>query len=266
MKEMMKIGAAALAVAAFVPAFAQEVAAVDQAVEAEEPVAVVAAAEAETETEGETEGECVYESVGWTPLALGIATPIQLPWGWRKWDVFGLDLNLIYSDTPTMYGLDIGLLALQTREESAGAFFSIAFNGARKDVKGLRATIGVNYCGGTVRGVELDGIGLRESIYGVDLNIVGAVQKNMCGVEISTLGNFSSVESYGVTLAGVCNMARSAYGLQMSILFNQTEALNGCQVALVNFADECVSGFQIGLINIILSNQVKVLPFVNGYF
>ncbi|MBR4603788.1 MAG: hypothetical protein IKO43_02960, partial [Kiritimatiellae bacterium] len=130
----------------------------------------------------------------------------------------------------------------------------------------FRATLGVNYCGGTVRGFEVDSIGIRDSVYGVDLNILGAVQKNECGLEISTLGNFSSVESYGVTIAGVCNMARTAYGLQAAILFNQTEQLNGCQISLVNFADECVAGFQIGLINIILSNQVKVLPFLNGYF
>ncbi len=256
MKEMMKTGIAALAVAAFVPAFAQEVVAADDAAETEE-VEVA---------ETETEDEAVRESVGWTPLALGIATPIQLPWGWRKWDVFGLDLNLLYSDAPTVHGLDLALVALQTIEDSSGAFASLAFNGARKDVAGFRATLGVNYCGGTVRGFEVDSIGIRDNVYGVDLNILGAVQKNECGLEISTLGNFSSVESYGVTIAGVCNMARTAYGLQAAILFNQTEQLNGCQISLVNFADECVAGFQIGLINIILSNQVKVLPFLNGYF
>ena len=258
MKETMKIGVAAFALAAFVPAFAQETEAVE-APEAEEVEAAEVAESAEAP-------EAVYESVGWTPLALGIATPVQLPWGWRRWDVYGLDFNFLYSDAPTVAGLDIGLLALQTREPSKGVFLSLVFNGARKDVAGVRVTGGVNYCGGAVRGVDIDTIGIRESVYGVDLNLLGAVQRNMCGFEVSSIGNFSSVESYGVTIAGVCNFARTAYGLQLALIYNQTEALNGCQIALVNFADECVSGFQIGLINVILSNQVKVLPFVNGYF
>ena len=45
-----------------------------------------------------------------------------------------------------------------------------------------------------------------------------------------------------------------------------TEELHGAQISLVNYADYCPSGFQIGLVNIIMSNQIKVLPLVNGYF
>ncbi len=248
MKQTIKISAAALAIASLATAFAQDV----EETEVEETQAAVAVEQS--------------ESVGWTPIALGIATPIQLPWGWRKWDVFGLDLNLLYSDAPRVYGLEAGLVAVQTTEPSKGLFLSLACNAAREDVAGVRATIGVNYCGTDIKGVDIGGLGLRRGIYGVGLNLLGAIQKNMCGVEISGLGNFDSIESYGVSIAGVCNMARSASGLQMAIVYNGTDELSGCQIGLVNFADECVSGFQIGLINIILSNQVKVLPFVNGYF
>ena len=63
MKNTLKFGLAALALAAVVPAFAVS----------EETVA--------------EEGP-----VGWTPIAIGIATPVQLPWGLNRWDVFGLDL------------------------------------------------------------------------------------------------------------------------------------------------------------------------------
>ena len=34
------------------------------------------------------------KSYGWSVIALGLATPVQLPWGIEKWDIFGLDLNL----------------------------------------------------------------------------------------------------------------------------------------------------------------------------
>ena len=44
------------------------------------------------------------KSYGWSALAIGLATPVQLPWGIEKWDIFGLDLNLGYSDSMKMYG------------------------------------------------------------------------------------------------------------------------------------------------------------------
>ena len=62
------------------------------------------------------------------------------------------------------------------------------------------------------------------------------------------------------------NIAEKAYGCQTAIVFNHASLLHGCQIALINFADECEWGFQIGLINVIMSNKLKVLPIVNGYF
>ena len=67
MKKSIKFGFMALALAATVPAFAEE----------------------------EEEG-----AIGWTPIAFGLASPVQLPWGLARWDVFGLDLNVFYSDAP----------------------------------------------------------------------------------------------------------------------------------------------------------------------
>ena len=83
MKRLIKTGIAAIAIAAVAPAFAEEV---------EED-----------------------RAVGWTPLAIGIATPVQLPWGIATWDVFGLDVNLFYTDSLKMYGLGVGGLGLTTR-------------------------------------------------------------------------------------------------------------------------------------------------------
>ena len=34
------------------------------------------------------------KSYGWSVIAFGLATPVQLPWGIEKWDIFGLDLNV----------------------------------------------------------------------------------------------------------------------------------------------------------------------------
>ena len=57
------------------------------------------AAKSERDVEA-TEGRYkAPKSYGWTTVAVGLATPVALPWGLEKWDVFGIDLNLGYSDS-----------------------------------------------------------------------------------------------------------------------------------------------------------------------
>ena len=116
MKKTLKFGLAALAVAAVAPGFAAD------------------------EEDEATE----YEAVGWTPIAIGIASPVQLPWGRAMWDVFGLDINVLYSDAPKMYGLGIGGVAMATRDDMMGVQVSALCNWATKDVAGVRATLGGN--------------------------------------------------------------------------------------------------------------------------
>ncbi len=236
MNRMIKIGVAAVALAAVVPAFAQE---------------------NETVSEG---------PVGWTPLAIGLATPVQLPWGLDRWDVYGLDLNLFYADAPKMYGVGIGGFAMRTRNDMIGLQTSGLWNHADSGVYGLRASLGLNTCKATVYGADIGMLSMRGAIYGFDANFLGSGTRNMCGFQASGLVNLTERESYGVAIAGVANLARTAYGLQLAAIYNMTDELHGCQIGLVNYADYCPNGFQIGLVNIVLSNQIKVLPFVNGYF
>lgn len=235
MNRTFKLGIVALALAAISPVFAQE----------------------EEYDEG---------PVGWTPVAVGLATPVQLPWGLDRWDVFGLDLNVFYSDAPKMYGIDVGGLAAVTRDDMAGLQVSGLFNLGCKDVYGIRATLGLNMCARTVYGADLGLIGYRNELNGLDVHFLGSASREVCGLQIGGLANVTAVESYGCTIAGIANVAKTAYGLQLAIIFNMTDELHGAQIGLVNYADYCPNGFQIGLVNIIMSNKVKVLPLVNGYF
>ncbi len=236
MKRMIQMGVAAVALATVMPTMAEE---------------------------NETVGN---GPIGWTAVAVGLATPVQLPWGIDRWDVYGLDLNLFYSDAPRMYGLGLGGFAMRTRDELKGVQASGLWNHSSSDVYGLRATIGMNSCAKTVYGLEAGMLSMRDSIYGVDLNFLGSGTRNMCGLQASGFLNMTATESYGVALAGLANLARTAYGLQFAFIYNMTDELHGCQIGFVNYADYCPNGFQIGLVNIILSNKIKVLPFVNGYF
>ena len=68
------------------------------------------------------------KSYGYTVLALGIGTPFALPWGF-DWDVFGLDVNVVYGDCNKMYGLEAAAVgstaALSTGRSSPGISTSI---------------------------------------------------------------------------------------------------------------------------------------------
>lgn len=236
MNRTIKLGFAALALATAVPAVAQDT------IPEEGPI-------------------------GWTPVAIGLATPVQLPWGLNRWDVYGLDLNIFYSDAPTMYGLDIGGLATLTRTEmiglEVGGLANVALDG---DVYGLRATLGFNYAKANVYGADLGLAAFRDAFYGFDAHLLGSFQRTGCGFQVGGLATIATEESHGVNIAGLSNIAKTARGLQCAFIFNYTEELHGAQIGLVNFTTMCPFGFQIGLVNIIMQNQIPVLPIVNGYF
>ncbi len=216
----------------------------------------------------ETEKEEVYDgAVGWTPIAVGIASPLQLPWGRAVWDVFGLDMNLFYSDAPKMYGIGVGGIAMATRDDLAGLQASLLCNWASADVYGIRATLGANVAYGESYGLEAGVAAYRpNAMWGVDVNLLGAYQHEFNGVQVSGLANVARDQSYGMTAALFGNYAATAYGLQLAFIINYTAELHGCQISFVNIASTCPWGFQIGLVNIILDNAIKVLPFVNCYF
>ena len=215
----------------------------------------------------ETETESEYEAIGWTPIAVGLASPVQIPWGSHTWDVFGLDLSVIWADAPKMYGLGVSGIAMATRDDMIGLQVSGLCNWATKDIYGMRATLGGNITFGTTYGVDAGLFAYREGeMWGWDTEFLGSYQPRFWGLQIAGIVNLSLEQSYGCSLAICGNMAKVAYGAQIAAIFNFTDELHGCQVGLVNFARECPWGFQIGLVNIIMDNSLKVLPLINFYF
>jgi len=212
----------------------------------------------------ETENE--YEAIGWTPVAVGLASPVQVPWGSHQWDVFGLNLGLFWSDAPKMYGLGLSGIAMATRNDLMGLQVAGLCNWATTDVYGMRATAGGNFCYGNTYGAELGLFAYRTGeMWGLDLEVAGSYQPKFWGVQISGLANVCTEQSYGFALAALCNWMTVAYGCDIAI-FNYTTELHGCQIGVVNYARECPWGFQIGLVNIIMDNSWKVLPIINCYF
>ena len=227
-------------------------------------VASVSFAEgADTEAEGRYKAP---KSYGWTAVAVGLATPVAFPWGIEKWDVFGLDLNLGYSDAMKMYGWEFALGANTARKTFAGLQTALAFNYSNEDAYGLAFSL-YNMNNAEFYGLSVDAIGVTRNMYGLEVNLLGSMaDRTMGGLQVSGLANVVGEDAYGMQVALGANFARRAHGLQLALIYNQTDLLWGSQIGLVNMAFACDHGFQIGLINVIMDNQLPFLPFVNGYF
>ncbi len=205
-------------------------------------------------------------SYGWSVIALGLATPVQIPWGLDKWDIFGLDLNLGYSDAPKMYGWEVALGANVARQTFAGLQTAIGFNYSRDDAYGMAVSL-FNMNSWEFYGFSADAVGYTRNFYGLEANFVGAyTREDFAGLQISGLTSIVGDDMYGMQAALGANFARRAHGLQVALIYNQTDLLWGCQLGLVNMAFACDHGFQIGLVNVIMDNQLPFLPFVNAYF
>lgn len=240
MKKSVKFGFVALALAAAVPAFAEN---------------------ADVEVENE------YEAIGWTPIAVSLCSPVQVPWGSHTWDVFGLNLGILWSDTPKMYGLGLGTIAMANRDDMFGLGLTACCNWNTKDVYGMRVTPGANIAFGTIYGVDIGAFSYRPGeMWGWDTEFLGNYGSKFWGLQIGGLINLSTEQSYGCSIAIGGNMAKVAYGCQIGGIFNFADELHGAQIGIVNFAKECPWGFQIGLVNIIMENVIPVLPFVNASF
>ena len=240
MKKSVKFGFVALALAAAVPAFAEN---------------------ADVEVENE------YEAIGWTPIAVSLCSPVQVPWGSHTWDVFGLNLGILWSDTPKMYGLGLGTIAMANRDDMFGLGLTACCNWNTKDVYGMRVTPGANIAFGTIYGVDIGAFSYRPgAMWGWDTEFLGNYGSKFWGLQIAGLINLSTEQSYGCSIAIGGNMAKVAYGCQIGGIFNFADELHGAQVGIVNFAKECPWGFQIGLVNIIMENVIPVLPIVNASF
>ena len=206
------------------------------------------------------------KSYGWTALAVGLATPVQFPWGIEKWDVFGLDLNLGYSDAMEMCGWEFALGANTARKTFAGLQTAIGFNYSNEDAYGVAFSF-YNMNNAEFYGLSVDAVGVTRNMYGLEVNLIGSMtDRVMGGLQVAGIANVVGEDAYGVQTALGANFARRAHGLQLALVYNQTDLLWGCQIGIVNMAFACDHGFQIGLVNVIMDNQLPFLPFVNGYF
>ena len=212
----------------------------------------------------------------WSPLGIGLAAPVQLPF--IESDVYGLRVGGLFGYNHDVYGLDVGVAEVCSRDFAglqASAFSwasgdtygaqlgalanvvlgnSIALqtgfaNANWGDAAGLQLGL-VNYdC--TYRGVQFGGIINWTDLasYGLEMGLVNANQDEYFGWAFGALVNYSSkFKGFG------CGLVNVAY------------EVNGFQLGLVNACDH-MHGVQIGLINLICeSPRLPMMFLVNAWF
>ena len=172
---------------------------------------------------------------GWTPCALGLFYPVQVPD--ENYDVIGLRLNLIAGKHATVSGLDLGLVNLSSVAENSIQVGAL-WNEVDGDLRGLQFSGLFNVVDGAALGLQAAGI-LNQSGKGSD-DVMGGGQ------------------------IGLINIAGDATGLQIGGL-NVSQNIVGLQIGVINWANE-MTGVQIGVINIIRDGPCPFLPVLNAAF
>ena len=205
------------------------------------------------------------KSYGYTVLAVGLATPATLPWGFN-WDVFGLDVNLLYSDCNKMYGVEIGGLANTARLDMYGLQAALAFNLANRTAVGGMVSC-FNMCNRTAYGLSVDLVGMNRTFEGLSVDGLGSMtDESFYGLSVAGLASAVREDMWGWQVALGATFARRVHGFQTALILNMTDELRGAQLGLVNYAATASAGFQVGLVNLIMDNQVPFIPIFNCYF
>jgi len=205
------------------------------------------------------------KSYGYTALAVGIATPVTLPWGW-DWDIFGLEVNALYSDCNKMYGIEVGGLANVARLDMYGLQVAAGFNFANRNAVGGMVSC-FNMCNRTAYGLSVDLVGVNRTFEGLSVDgLMSMTDESFYGLDIAGLGSGIREDMWGWQIAVGATFARRVHGFQTAGILNMTDELRGAQLGLVNYAATCEGGFQIGLVNLIMDNRAPFLPIFNCYF
>ena len=126
------------------------------------------------------------------------------------------------------------------------------------------------------------------------LNLTAGRHKSMFGLDVGTVGNWTSGDSGGIAMAACYNVSRrKCFGMQLSCvnftedahcgaqtgICNLTWGIRGVQLGLVNVTSdgagtqiglynvaEQFSGVQLGLVNMNMASPMMMMPFLNVWF
>jgi hypothetical protein len=221
----------------------------------------------------------VDRSWRWSPLGVGIAAPIQLPF--TDTDIYGLRVGGIFGWNRNVYGLDTGVVSLNNGEFS-GIQGSV-FNWSSSDVYGIQAGALANVVHGSFYGIQVGTFNLVyvEPTCGIQIGGLFNYNGAFSGIQLAVL-NWESTYFNGWQIGGFANVVKEdSAGFALGAV-NYHNKIVGFQCGAVNVAEECtglqlglfngankISGVQIGVLNLICTEplfSVPVMPVVNASF
>ena len=137
---------------------------------------------------------------GWFPIQLALTDPIQVvP---KTWDIYGVRINLIYSENNNVGFADIGLVNRSAGSQT-GFQVGAVLNRVEKNVSGIQIASIMNTCGknSMVEGLQLGSVNISGDVTGLQL--------------------------------GAFNRSGTMEGLQLGVV-NTTNSLDGVQFGLIN--------------------------------
>ena len=225
------------------------------------------------------EDERIERSWGWSPLGIGIAAPIQLPF--TDTDIYGLRLGGFLGRNRNVYGLDVGVVEMNSGEFAG--IQSSAFSWSTRDFCGIQLGGLANVVHGGFHGIQLGSFNLvfAEPTCGIQLGGVLNFNVSVEGVQFGPI-NWETTNFAGWQVGGLANVVKEdCTGFSVGGL-NYMNRFVGFQLGGVNLAEECVglqlgvfnganklSGLQIGLLNLVCTEplfNIPVMPVVNASF
>lgn len=210
----------------------------------------------------------------WSPLGIGIAAPVQLPF--MNSDVYGLRLGGVLGINSDVYGLDCGLF-----EKTDGEFAGIqcaGFTWTRGRVCGLQLGALANCVfedelagqlglfnvdfGETSGGFAFGAVNYAISYYGLQIGALNWNNSSAVGLQFG-VANADQEDYDGFALAGV-NFARRFSGAQFGAI-NFADDMTGLQIGVIN-ATERLHGVQIGALNMIVQSKLPIMVVLNAWF
>ena len=215
----------------------------------------------------------------WSPLGVGIAAPVQLPF--TDTDIYGLRFGGFFGWSRDVFGIDAGVVGLNNGD--LGGVQAGVFNWSSMDVYGIQLGALANVVNGTFDGIQFGTFNLvfTEPACGIQVGGVLNYDVALKGVQFAAI-NWESTYFSGWQIGGLANVVKedcagfSAGGL------NYMNRFAGFQLGGVNLAEECVGlqlglfnganklvGVQIGLLNLVGVDpllNIPVLPIANASF
>lgn len=217
-------------------------------------------------------------SWNWSPLGVGIAAPVQLPF--METDVYGIRFGGLFGCNRNVYGIDVGLAEICSNE-SVGNFAGIqasALSWTEGNAYGLQFGVLANVVKGSTfawqtafanavwedcRGLQFGAINYTVGLKGLQVGLVNWNELASYGLDIGLI-NANQMDFAGWSFGAIVNYADTYRGFACGLV-NCAYDVTGFQLGLINACDH-MHGVQIGLINLICGSPLPIMVLANAWF